>query len=627
MNVTCGLLKLLDSAPDEERLFLLDYGKIFDSAGRMSTIFAVVVGHYIMKIFAYHKISDIDHDIKEINKGYSLLNAARDCWFACSQDLYDDEKYTIAFLGDLFNLEDLKSKYGHHPTVTEFGYLVNAIKDGTFRIEEHQGSFCLIVYDKEKKRIYVYTDPLGDLYPYYTVTNDFVMISTHMTDFSDSRYFRLNSEWIQHYFKGRDAIGLQTVIEGVSRLRSGHFLIIEGGKATEHKFFDLYDRLQCQLSKPRLKLSVEECTDYFSDIATKNLQAMFKKYKKPVLLLSQGIDSVSVLALMIQAKLPVLSMSRIPDSDYTDDCIDMHRRILEKFPHENHCYRINGDRVFLDLDKSYYIQPDNNTWQTLGIYHKKSVVPSLELGADCMISASMGDYLFLHRTKFLFLYWLSKTDDWERSLEVYRKEFYRNFVGFENDYAYSPQEIDERLLKLFRNAEFDFWRFFTDELHILKGVSHDRDSRLVGKISIIDPFKDTRLFDFFYLIPEDYLLMSMRHSIFQEKMITRVFQEKTYVQKKTNPVAISLIGYKFQDALESDLKKALRLLEELNVETLGYYRSQLVEQRARGTMNLVLCRVLTFYYWYQNWRAADRSPIGFWGSLRNQFASFLRIGE
>jgi len=580
-----------------------------------------------MKIFAYLKLSNRDHDIESLNQDYPLLRATKNCWFACSQDLYDDEKYTIAFLGDLFNLEDLKSKYGYQSAKSEFEYLVKAVKGGTFRVEEHQGSFCIIVYEKERERFRVYTDPFGDLYPYYTVTRDFVMISTHMTDFSDARYFRLNSKWIQQYFRGRDAIGLETVIEGVSRLRSGHSLTIERGRPTEHLFFDLYERIQTQLSKPRLKISLEECTDYFSEIASQNLQAMFRKHKKPVLFLSQGIDSVSVFALMVQAKLPVLSMSRIPDNDYTGDCLAMHRRIIDKFPHENHCHRIIGDRVFLELDRSYYIQPDNNTWQTLGINHQKSVVPSLKLGADCVISASMGDFLFLHRTKFLFLYWIYKNKIKERSLESLRKEFLRNFPGFEDDYAYNPHEMNERLLKLFDQADGDFWRFFTSELHILKGVSHDRDNRLVGKISVIDPFKDTRLFDFFYLIPEDYLILSMRHSIFQEQMITRVFQEKIYLQKKANPFARGLVGYKYQDVLNDDLKRAFRLIEDLGVETLDYYKSQWAEQRARGSMDLVLCRVLTFYYWYENWRAADRSVRGFWGNVGNRFANFFKFGE
>ncbi len=579
-----------------------------------------------MKIFAYRDLSSSHIDFEKLNPGYRPVKVSQDCWFVCSQDLYDDHEHTIAFLGDLFNLEDLKRKYGHESTASEFEYLVKAIKDGTFRNEEHEGSFCLIVYEKASGRFSVHTDPFGDLYPYYSVTDKFVLISTHMTDFSDPRYFELNPDWIRRYFQGNDTVDLMTVIKGVSRLRSGRYLQIQGQQAVEHQYFDLLEKIRTQMAKPRLEISIDEAVDEFSRITIANLRSVFKKYKKPILFLSQGIDSVSLLALMAQAGLPLLSMTRIPDNDFTDECLSMHRRILEKVPHENHHHKIIGDRVFLELQKSYYTQPDNNTWQTLGINHGKSVVPSLELGADCVISASMGDFLFIHRTRYLFTHWLAQTgrgkgDD--SKLENLKNDFFASLPGFENDYAYNPHEINERLLRLFRAADHDFWRFFAENLHIWRGVSHDRDNRLAGKISVVDPFKDTRLFDFFYLLPEDHHLLSMKQSIFQEKMITRTFNEKVYLQKKANPFALGLVAYKYQDAIEGDLQNALDLLNQLQVESYDYYQNQLSEQKRRGSMDLVLCRMLTFYYWHQNWLAARRTRRTFWrGVLRPVIQAF-----
>ena len=207
-------------------------------------------------------------------------------------DLY--QNYILAFNGEIYNFIELKKKYfknfnfkSHSDTEVLFHLL---IKYGMNILNEIEGMFSFIFYDKIKNKIYLSRDHFGIKPLFYVVLNKKIYFSSEVKSFKNIFKFEINNSKIFENILWGNIAGEDTLYRNIKQVKPGFFYEINGSLSIKKKrFFDLKKTF---FNKgPNIKL-----------IEKKLLNTIKKHLRSDVkigLLLSGGLDS-SILAMIIK---------------------------------------------------------------------------------------------------------------------------------------------------------------------------------------------------------------------------------------------------------------------------------------------------------------------------------------
>lgn len=558
----------------------------------------------------------------------------------------------LLFAGEIFNLREVETQLGDHESAGLKAEIVASfVKRYGLRalIDTAQGSYLALYIDFENKILEGITDPTGDFYVYWGRSGDELIISTHLTDF-ESSCFSLNFEWIHSYFAGRDGSIPDTALMGVKRLFPRTILRIENGKLNLDRLGDNTRWMRELYRGPRRNVDVECVVQETANLIGLTLSELGRQHGCLGLAMSQGIDSVFLLSLLLSKGLNFKSYTRMYVEDRCDISWQRHERLMQLLPHDNHIDVIDTRNIFSGLHPEFYHQPDCHYWSSLAVSRWSTVESALQDGQTCLLSGGFGDYLFMHRYRYFILMMLEENQAhpvvqeirnailsnqgpaFEKEILAKVTEFLRSQCDFcESSYCFNPKELNMRLLRdFFLKYEGSYIDYFIDTLHIQRGVSHERELSLTSGISVIDPLKDTRLIELIFQLPYQILRNSVMHSIIQDRVISMRTPGRAYVGKNEN-YAPSEKPYAFPERFGSQLMDAFDLLRDLRVPSLPYYEETYRVSREQGTMNGELCRVLTFYFWYSNWksrrwmkRSKKNVKSAPWALFRRRLQNFFR---
>ena len=215
-----------------------------------------------------------------------------------NQPIYNAKKTKLVFFnGEIYNYKELRTrleKKGYKfKTNSDTEIVIHSYEEyGKKCLNYFNGMFALIIYDLEKKEIFIARDRLGIKPLYYSFDDNRFLFSSEMKAsflFEDLKK-ELNHNSINNYFTFRYCPGESTFIKGIKKLLPAHYLVFKDNKLVTRKYWNL------EFSEQSKSLA------YFTNKFQKLFEDSVKKRMiadVPIgALLSGGIDSSSIVAMM-----------------------------------------------------------------------------------------------------------------------------------------------------------------------------------------------------------------------------------------------------------------------------------------------------------------------------------------
>lgn len=156
-----------------------------------------------------------------------------------------------------------------------------------------EGYFCLIIWDKIKKKLFIINDKLGLNPLYYTVTSqNELIVSTKIEDFVHIFEIPINIDLIalKQFATFNYFIGERTFIKNIYRLKPGTALIWEDRSMTKENYWNISQFFSCEC------IQTHDFLKQFTQIFCEVVSNWTYGNKRVGLLLSGGYDSRAILA-------------------------------------------------------------------------------------------------------------------------------------------------------------------------------------------------------------------------------------------------------------------------------------------------------------------------------------------
>lgn len=231
-----------------------------------------------------------------------------------------DERFTIAFNGEIYNHEDIRTELlqeglqqwrGHSDTEV----FLAAISHWGMKaaLDRCVGMFAFSLWDRREKRLSLVRDRIGEK-PLY-----FARLGQAFVFASELKALRIHPAWSQEIDRGSLALLMRhgyvpapyTIFQGVQKLRPGHILVLEDG-ANEPRI-EAYWSTSAAARRGHLQPfdgSPSEAVEKLESLIRASLQGQMMADVPLGAFLSGGIDSSTIVALMqVMSNKPIRTFS------------------------------------------------------------------------------------------------------------------------------------------------------------------------------------------------------------------------------------------------------------------------------------------------------------------------------
>ena len=248
----------------------------------------------------YHRGPDAGSEYLNKNIGLSHRRLAIiDLSDAGIQPMHShDEKYLIAFNGEIYNFLELKAELvakGYpFKTHTDTEVILALYHyDGVELLNKINGMFAFALWDKQKQRLFIARDRIGKKPLYYCQHNKDIVFASELKSLLTIKEIptKIRLDAVYDFFAYQYIPDPKTIYQNIFKLEPGHYLTIDQQGINKQQYWDISFAKISNESEQALKTKVQElasnCTKQrmISDVA---LGAF----------LSGGVDSSGVVALM-----------------------------------------------------------------------------------------------------------------------------------------------------------------------------------------------------------------------------------------------------------------------------------------------------------------------------------------
>lgn len=222
------------------------------------------------------------------------------------QPMLDRQKRAvIVFNGEIYNFleirERLERKGYRFETHSDTEVLLNAYLDeGPDCLDSVEGMFAFAIWDREKRALFAARDRMGEKPFYYTLQNGVFAFASELTAFSRLPLLKLEveRETLARFLAYEYIPTPASIYREVFKLRPGHYLTYADGRMATRGYWDI------PLPDSSMNLSESDCCERLRDLAGRAVRQRLVSDVPLGVLLSGGIDSSAVLALMAEAVPP-----------------------------------------------------------------------------------------------------------------------------------------------------------------------------------------------------------------------------------------------------------------------------------------------------------------------------------
>ena len=213
----------------------------------------------------------------------------------------DDKRYCIVFNGEIYNYQKLRDELKEFSfrTSSDTEVLLNAYRKwGMDFLEKLEGMFAFAIWDTVEQKLILVRDRLGIKPVYYFQNNQSVLFASEIRALLSSGLIarKINQDSLIDYLRYQTVHAPQTMIEGISMLMPGHYMIISDTEIEMREYWSL-DTAAKSISENTTEAGIHsKIKMLFEDAVKKRMIAdvPFGAF------LSGGIDSSAVVAMMAQ---------------------------------------------------------------------------------------------------------------------------------------------------------------------------------------------------------------------------------------------------------------------------------------------------------------------------------------
>lgn len=266
----------------------------------------------------------------------------------------EDETVWIVFNGEIYNFMALRERLqsrGHvFRTKSDTEVILHAYEEfGPECVQELRGMFAFAIWDAKKRRLFAARDRVGIKPFYFCQTNRaFYFASELKAIVADASVPReINRAALRMFLSFNYLPGEETLFKAVRKLLPGHWLLVENGRTTVRKYWDL------RFTQDRWKQSFEETVEELQQLLKTVVRDHMIADVPVGVLLSGGVDSSAVLSFAVGGTDKKVSTFTVGfDGSQVVDERPYARLAAQRFGTEHHEISIT-EKGFLDFLPSY----------------------------------------------------------------------------------------------------------------------------------------------------------------------------------------------------------------------------------------------------------------------------------
>ncbi len=255
--------------------------------------------------------------INNIFFGQTVLSMAGERKKNISNHISKSGRFFLLFNGEIYNYKFLERKYSLNlkKNFSDTQVLVNLFdkKDVKKIIDELDGMYAFIIYDKIKKRIFFSRDAQGEKTLYFYEDDEKFAISSEASSFINNGFNQqVDKLSLQSYLNSRHFLQLRsTCFKKIKNILPGETieLNLSNFKKKIINSKDISEYISEKTYLENKKKTVEELTAELEILLKKNLKEMIPEGRKYCSILSGGIDSTLVSKILENVSKPEFFIS------------------------------------------------------------------------------------------------------------------------------------------------------------------------------------------------------------------------------------------------------------------------------------------------------------------------------
>jgi len=572
----------------------------------------------------------------------------------------EDGTIWVVYNGEIYNFRELKDilvRKGHQfKSDTDTEVILHQYEEhGVQAANRFNGMFSFALWDERCSRLWLCRDRIG-IKPlvYYWDGTKFAFASEIKVLLCDPEIRKeIDYEALLFYLAFNYIPAPHTIFKGIRKLLPGYSLILEGGKLTQHQFWEAPEKPASDLLSMPFNEQAEWCRKHLYECLSDAVQKRLISDVPLGAFLSGGIDSSIIVSLMArQSNTPVKTFSiGFKDVKLFDET-HYAREVADKFKTDHHEFKlVSKDMLDIFSDVlSTFDEPfaDSSAIPTYIVSRETKKYVTVALSGDG------GDELFAGYRSYLGEYWYPR---YMMIPALLREGFIEKFIYRLPDSRDSRiMELIRRLKKFVRGTKGSFAERFLslkevfprsirDNILVASQKSRDHtqeDPALKYVQRLLDFYQGDRINRILYAdlkdsLPGDMLnkvdWMSMKNSLevrvpfLDHRVVELVFQmqgslklhngKSKFILKETFKDLLPPSLYNrpkagFEVPISQWLKTDLRFLidqflEKKKIDAQGIFDYKVIESliynhtHNKTDTSWMIWNLIVFQYWYENY--------------------------
>jgi len=387
----------------------------------------------------------------------------------------EDNSLWIVFNGEIYNAPELRAelqkRHDFRTRNSDTEVLLRLYEEkGQKCLEDLNGMFAFVIYDKKRKCLFGARDPIGEKPFYYyhdSARQVFAFASELKSLLQDGLVSRLiDKQSLSNYMTLLYVPGRQTIISNVYRLEQGNYFVYD----LEHKNLktDIYWKFNFL---PSFRISEEEACMEIRKRLKESIRLRLNSDRPVGCMLSGGIDSSAMVGLLSEmgTKLKTYSLGFVEEGESDWNELPLARKVAERWGVEHNEYVLKPEDLLDDLIQMVWYLDEPYAGGLPSWYVYKFMRRDVVVG----LSGTGGDELFGNYGKYTTFLTnrLARYAQFYKDSPVIFKKYYPVFLrmlkivpeGILNNkrraYLYGLPEMSEQLVRYFYQA---VWYYYDD---------------------------------------------------------------------------------------------------------------------------------------------------------------------